>query len=189
MVLGADIGLEDTCRLALCGLVGRFSYHRMSDEKLSAWLEKIWCPVIGYVPELFMLSKGWIGFLCRNPEDATLLLNSYWVDGTSSLMLKRWRLAFNPETDFFPHRHIWVFLPGLPWFLWNVGALKAIGNSLGKFIMTDEGNLSASARKVGKVMVEIDVQHGLPATLEIEWRGSFILQKLDYLGVPFVVAL
>jgi hypothetical protein len=26
MVLGSDIGLEETCRLALCGLVGRFSY-------------------------------------------------------------------------------------------------------------------------------------------------------------------
>jgi hypothetical protein len=27
MVLGSDIGLKETCRLALCGLVGRISYR------------------------------------------------------------------------------------------------------------------------------------------------------------------
>jgi len=141
----------------------------MNVEKIIAWLENIWCPVIGYIPDMYSLSKQWIGFLCRIPKDATLLLNSYWVDGTSSLMLKRWRLAFNPNTDFFPYRHIWVLLPGLPWFLWNVGALKAIDNYLGKFIMIDERTLSGSYRKFGKVMVKIDIQQGLPPTLEIEW--------------------
>jgi hypothetical protein len=132
-------------------------------------------PVIGYVPNMYSLSKGWIGFLCRSPEDVATLLNFFWVDDTNSLMIKRWRLAFNPDTEFFPFRHIWILLPGLPWYLWNVGALKATGNSLGKFIMTDERSLSSFVPKVGKVMVETDVQKGLPATSEIEWQGNLIV--------------
>jgi hypothetical protein len=32
MVLGSDIGLEETCRMALCGLVGRFSYGNLRKE-------------------------------------------------------------------------------------------------------------------------------------------------------------
>ena len=77
MVLGADIGLVDTCRLTLCGLVGRFLYQSMSRVKLAAWLEQIWVPIIGYVPNMYSLSKGWIGFLCRSLEDAATLLKSF----------------------------------------------------------------------------------------------------------------
>lgn len=32
MVLGSDIGLEETCRMELCGLVGRFSYGNLRKE-------------------------------------------------------------------------------------------------------------------------------------------------------------
>jgi hypothetical protein len=30
LVLGNDVGLEDTCRMALCALVGRLSYKSLS---------------------------------------------------------------------------------------------------------------------------------------------------------------
>jgi hypothetical protein len=63
--------------------------------------------------------------------------------------------------------------------------LQAIGNSLGKFIMVDKASLSAASRKVGRIMVEMDIHLGLPETIEIEWRGRRILQRLDYLGIPF----
>jgi hypothetical protein len=41
--------------------------------------------------------------------------------------------------------------------MWNEGALSTIGNSLGKFLMVDKGVLTASARKVGRVLVELDI--------------------------------
>jgi hypothetical protein len=135
--------------------------------------------------EVFFLSKGWLGFLCNCPEDVATLLDGIWVNGKNSLMLKRWRIAFNPETKYFSLRHLWVLLPGLPLFLWNEGALTAIGNSLGKFLMVDRVVLAASARKVGRVLVELDIHQGLSETLDIEWRGKHYLQKLDYLGIPF----
>jgi hypothetical protein len=105
MVLRDDIGLEDTCCLALCGLVGRFTYENIQKDTLSVWLEKAWKPLLGYVPELFPLTKGWLGFLCKSPKDVALMLSKRWLNGGSSLMVKRWCVAFNPETDYFSERH------------------------------------------------------------------------------------
>jgi hypothetical protein len=175
--------------MALCGLVGRVSYHYLAQEPLLVWMDKYWAPTLGYSPEVLYLSKGWLGFICRTPEDTTLLLASRWVFGGSSLMLKRWRVAFDPTSDYFPQRHLWVLLPGLPIQLWNEGALKAIGDSLGTFITVDHQSLRALVRKVGKILVEIDIHGGLPEVLEVEWRGQRILQRLDYMGIPFHCSL
>lgn len=123
MVLDVDIGLEDTCRMALCGLVGRFTYENLQKDTLSVWLEKAWKPLLGYVPELFHLTKGWLGYLCRSPEDVALLLTKRWLNGGSSLMVKRWPVDFSPETYYFSMQHFWVLLPSLPWKFWNEGAL------------------------------------------------------------------
>jgi hypothetical protein len=40
-------------------------------------------------------------------------------------------------------------------------------------------------RKMGRVLVEMEIFCGLPETLEIEWRGRKITQPLDYLALPF----
>jgi hypothetical protein len=115
---------------------------------------------LGYLPELIFLTKGWFGILCKCPEDTNLLLDQKCILGRNSLMLKRWRLAFNPDTEYFQLRHIWVLLPGLPLQFWNEDALVAIGNSLGSFLALELDLLSASYRKIGKIMVELDVHRG-----------------------------
>jgi hypothetical protein len=171
--------------MALCSLVGRVSYKSLSKGSLEDWIKHQWVPILGYFPELIYMTKGWLGIICNTPEDATLLLSSLWVFGGSSLMLKCWRIAFNPDSDYFQLRHLWVLLPGLPLFLWNEGALKAIGETLGRFIAHDTKLLNSSQRKMGRVLVEIDIYNGLSETIEIEWRGRRITQSLDYLGVPF----
>jgi hypothetical protein len=185
LVLGDGVGLEDLCQMSLCGLVGRFSYKHLSKIHLGDWISLHWVPLLGYSPEVIYLKKGWLGFICKSPEDASLLLSKLWIVGGSSLMLKHWRLAFNLDTDYFQHRHLWVLLPGLPLFLWNEGALKAIGASLGTYIVVDPQSLSGPVRKMGRVLVAMDICVGLPETLEIEWRGRKLIQPLDYLGLPF----
>jgi hypothetical protein len=68
---------------------------------------------------------------------------------------------------------------------WNAKALEAIGNVLGRFIKVDEQSLNAPDRRMGKVLVELDIHSGLLESLEIDWRGHTLSQKLDYLGIPF----
>jgi hypothetical protein len=82
-------------------------------------------------------------------------------------------------------RHLWVLLPGFPLHLWNEKALEAIANSLSLFIKVDKQALVASYNKLEKVLVELDIHTGLMESLDIVWRGHYIYQKLDYLGIPF----
>jgi hypothetical protein len=105
--------------------------------------------------------------------------------GVAALMLKRWRLAFNPDTEYFQFRHLWVLLPGLPLHLWNEDSLRAIGNAIGQFISLDTQSLKSPSRIMGRILVAIDITTGLPDKLDIVWRGRTHQQALDYLGLPF----
>jgi hypothetical protein len=86
-------------------------------------------------------------------------------------MVKRWRVAIDPVTEYFQHSHLWVLLPALPLHFWNEGALMVVGNSLGRFISLDTMTMESPARKVGRILVEIDIHEGLMEMIDIEWRG------------------
>jgi hypothetical protein len=111
----------------------------------------------------------------------------FWGYGGGSLMLKQWCINFNPVTEYFSFHHIWVLLPGLPLQLWNSKALELIGNTLGSFLMVDEQALHTVDKQMEKVLVEVDIHAGLLETLDIEWRGHLFAQRLDYLGLPFLL--
>jgi hypothetical protein len=167
MVLGDDVGLEETCIMDLCGMVGHLAYSYLADRPILDWVLQNWAPILGYAPEILYLTKGWMGFIFKSPEDVSLLLNKFWVLGRSSLMLKRWRVYFDPFTEHFQHRHLWVQFSGLPMHFRNEGAFKAIENTLGQFISVDTLSLTNSTRKMGRIFVEIDIHEGLPKILDI----------------------
>jgi hypothetical protein len=102
-----------------------------------------------------------------------------------NLMLKRWRTGFDPATEYFSFRHVWVLLPGLPLNLWNTSALTAIGNLLGHFLKIDEASLHSIDKRLARVLVEVELHAGLMDSIKLEWRGHVMVQRLDYLGLPF----
>jgi hypothetical protein len=63
--------------------------------------------------------------------------------------------------------------------------MEVIGNSLGSFVSLYDSVMKAPSRKMGKILVEIDIHGGLPEIMEIDWRGRRIVQRLDYLRIPF----
>jgi len=134
LVLGMDIGLEESCSLALCTLVGRIAYGSRCTSSMEDWMKFTWFPVLGYCPEVFYLPNGWLGFMFKSPEDTERILNTFWSYDGVSIMLKRWCLSFNPSSEYFSFRHVWVLLPSLPLQLWNLKAMEAVGNSLGRFL-------------------------------------------------------
>jgi hypothetical protein len=64
MVLGSDVGLEETCRMALCGLVDKISYNCLSKGPVSAWIEKngflYW---VMFLKSFILLKDGWVLFV------------------------------------------------------------------------------------------------------------------------------
>jgi hypothetical protein len=62
LVLGVDIGLEDSVSMALCNLVGMLSYRYLFTTKLDDWMINTLQPLLGYVPSLSYLGRGWLHF-------------------------------------------------------------------------------------------------------------------------------
>jgi hypothetical protein len=123
-VMGSDIGLEDACTMAMCMLVGRLSYRKFCHTPLEDWVASNWKPLLGYSLEVFYLSQGWFGFRCRTSEDASLLLDTLWVVDGGSIMLKRWRINFDPSREYFNsdtfgcYSLVYLFSGGIRGLLW-----------------------------------------------------------------------
>jgi hypothetical protein len=66
LVLGMDVGLEESCTLVMCVLVGRFAYRSRCTTTIEDWVQRVWEPLVGYIPEVLMLlGAGWVLFLRR----------------------------------------------------------------------------------------------------------------------------
>jgi hypothetical protein len=117
--------------------------------------------------------------------DIENILDRVWIYGSGSLMVKIWSHIFNLEKDHFRFLHLWVLLPNYPLAFWNIEACKAIGDSLGKFLYVDSKVLTGKDCRVGRILVKIYFHMGLPAELEIEWKGLVSMQRLEYWGISF----
>jgi hypothetical protein len=77
------------------------------------WVQSTWFPLLGYTPEVIFMTRGWFGFRFKSTEDTLIVLDKFWVIDGCSLMLKHWRVSFDPVQDYFQFHHLWVLLPGL----------------------------------------------------------------------------
>jgi len=59
--------------------------------------------MLGYATKLMKLSKGWCGVICRSLDDVENILAQRWLNGDSSFMIRKWRVSFNPETEYFTY--------------------------------------------------------------------------------------
>ena len=75
-------------------------------------------------------------------------------------MLGRWHYFFDLATELLRFIHIQVLFPYLTLYLWNCEALTVIGNHLGSFIHLEDGLLHGVDRRVGNILVEIDMNKG-----------------------------
>ena len=65
-------------------------------------------------------------------------------------------------------RHMWVLLLGLPFVFWNKEVVVAIGNYIGRFLYLEEHMLFGVDKRVGRIVVEIDMQKGLLEKIDID---------------------
>lgn len=185
LTVGRDIGLEEVVEYNMTALVGKFSYHAMNRRDIVSWVLAKWRPLLNYTPQIFALACGWYGFKFDEEAHCNLIMERLWLHGSGSLMLQKWQTDFDPETASVRLRHLWVLLPGLPLALWNRGAFEAIGNCIGRFLHVADEHLNGFDRRMGRVLVEVDISLGLIDVLNINWRGRKFSQIIDYWGIPF----
>lgn len=67
---------------------------------------------------------------------------------------------------------LWVRLHSLPLHFWHHKVLIAIGNTLGKFLKTDENRLTKGIFTFARICVEIDLSQGLPKSIILNFNNT-----------------
>ena len=57
--VGKDILIDDIMTYLKLALMGRFCDKKSRNLALEAWMERIWNPVLGYIPKFHVLPRGW----------------------------------------------------------------------------------------------------------------------------------
>ena len=73
------MGLERMVGMTLRGLAGNFSHKAMRCNEIESWVASVWGPPLGYTPTIFVLQKGWFGFLFRTEDHTSFVINSTWM--------------------------------------------------------------------------------------------------------------
>jgi hypothetical protein len=60
-----------------------------------------------------------------------------------------------------------------------------VANSIGLFIQLEDRIFIDPDKRMPRVLVELEVEDGLPAELDIHWEGGIHVQRLDFFKVPF----
>ena len=125
-------------------------------------------------PSLSELHKWFFIIVFENIQDKRMVLcNLFWCwEDQNVLMLKPWHPNFRPDSEGFDKVPIWVRLPYFPLHLWFNSCLEAIGNTLGEFLMVDEGSSNFLPSTYARVLVEMNISSRLPTKNEATVIGS-----------------
>jgi len=74
VTLGRDVGMQEISMLSTRGLVGRFGYRALGALEIHNWVEVTWYPVLGYLHDVFILTRGWLCFVFKTLNDMGLIL-------------------------------------------------------------------------------------------------------------------
>jgi hypothetical protein len=164
-VLGKDVALYRMSSLATKALVGKFYYIKMTKARLKKWISTEWKQVLGYCPRFSLLSNFWIIFHFLSEEDLNKVSKKTWVIDRGVLMMKKREPG--PHTEGFSKRCLWMLLPELPIEYLDLEVLRGLRDSVGRFVYFDERDLKWNNKRMAWVLVEVDLDLGLPEDIEI----------------------
>jgi len=183
--VGEDIDLGSVLQLSKTTLVGRVLGHSHSRRTVAAWVEDKWKPLLGYVPAVVLLNRGWFAFKFKSEEELSQILNQNWQMNHVPVLMKRWHPRFDASRERVDESPVWVRLPGLPLHYWEPIHFKNIGNILGTFLEADLSYLETFDQRVARILVSINLREGLAEQMNLIWDSEVTLQILDYENVPF----
>ena len=63
--------------------------------------------------------------------------------------------------------------------------MEGIGNTIGRFVAMEDDFHLAYDKRVARILTEMDISWGLPVEVEILCNERLLIQRLDYLHIPF----
>ena len=75
--------------------------------------------------------------------------------------------GLRPVTEPIRKRHLWLLMPGFPIQWWKREIIVMIANTVGRFLFLDDKTLVTGDKKMVAVLVELNVNIGLPEEIEI----------------------
>ncbi|GLJ31181.1 hypothetical protein SUGI_0624820 [Cryptomeria japonica] len=137
--------------------------------------------------EIYLHARDFFVVAFQSVADRNKVLgDGHWSwEDKHILMMKLWHSDFNPESESFDWTPLWIRLPNLPMQYWFDACFEAVGNSLGTFLMADEGSLDLLHTTFACLLVVVDVTMGLPSEISITSSKGSWLQSVDYEGIPF----
>lgn len=87
--------------------------------------------------------------------------NGYWVLSGGILKIREWVPDFNPFKIQTTASQIWVRIYNLPFEYWHPMVITGIAKALGTPLKIDGNTASSSFGTFARVLVEIDLMHGL----------------------------
>jgi hypothetical protein len=134
MVVNEDIAIEESTHLEGKLLIERFTRKFLGFSTLLSWIDQEWTPLLGYLPEIYILSRGWACFMLKDEKDCAVLLQNSCSWGPFGLFLKPWTVDFDPARESVSILKVRENFIGLPLALWTWEALHTIINKLGNFV-------------------------------------------------------
>ena len=80
---------------------------------------------------------------------------------------------------------IWARLPNLLAPLWHFSVFQGIGNTLGRFLVTDPSRGESCIYTYDRICAEIDIRKGLPDQINLKVGDFHWTQTLDYENTAF----
>ena len=118
-------------------LVGKIHGRNPTQDEMGNWVRRNWRGLRGNEPEITSLGKGWFRFLFNYKDDSNFVLGKFWNFSKTPFKLKKWSCLFDADTERLYTIPVWVYLPVLPWELWNQTSLSEIGRALVNIIEED----------------------------------------------------
>lgn len=135
---------------------------------------------------LVSLGKAFFTLQLSSTRDQNLVRSKgYWVLAGGVLKIRDWVPDFNPfkvKTTVAP---IWVRIYNLPFEYWHSSIITGISKALGNPLKMDGNTASGSFGSFARVLVEIDLMHGLQESVVIARGNVSFSVEFEYENVPY----
>jgi len=170
--------MDRVSSLSKKALVGKSFYTRFHKAQL-VWMQDFWKLVLGYCTRFGLLSNHWFIFHFLAEEDLLKILNSPWIINRGVIMIKHWVLEFNPLSESFKKRLLWM----LPDFLIELcKSLKWLLILLRSLFLR---SLRWVNKRTASVLVELDLDSGLADSITVTVGEYSFCQLVDFWREPF----